>query len=158
MPDVDVRCSLWQPIPSPGWPTGAGQGLWMSGQPDNRGGGSRGGEPGIECYWPSLPACAFSASSRSHADPGRVTFHESRAFPWVLAHRAQVHSCALLFLRQRWPGAGWGVWPGRREAWLSPSAGTNSLCALACHSTSLRLSFLTDIIKGRTARPKVPSS
>lgn len=72
----------------------------------------------MECYWPRLPACAFSASSRSHADLGRVTFHESRVLPWVLPTRAQVHSWALLFLRQpvAWPCAGWGVWPGRREA------------------------------------------
>ena len=62
----------------------------------------------------------------------------------------QVHSCALLFLRQP---EGCGL--GGGKAWLSPSAGTNSLCAFACHLTSLCLSFLIHIIKGRTARPEV---
>lgn len=65
--------------------------------------------------------------------------------PWP----AQVHSCALLFLRLVLGG---GVWPGRREAWLSPSAGTSSPCVFACHLTSLHLSFPHGHNKGQDSK------
>lgn len=58
----------------------------MSRQLDGPWGAEQEGAPGTGRYWPRLSTCAFSASSKSHADLGRDTLYESKAFPWVLAH------------------------------------------------------------------------
>lgn len=94
--------------------------------------------PGTGCHCPRLPACASSSSSRLCADPGRDTFHENRAFPWVLAHACPgpqlcppVSKTASSLAQGRACGLGGG------KAWLSPSADANSPCALARHWTSL---------------------
>lgn len=80
MPPVGVLHYLWQLSLDHWCRTGAVE-VKRAPQPRRK----RGGEPGIQHYWLRLPAWAFSASSRSRADLGRVTFHESRAFPWVSA-------------------------------------------------------------------------
>lgn len=76
----------------------------------------------------------------------------------MLAHVCPVHSCALLFLRQPadWHRGGTRAWEEGKLGWVRvltlthcvPLHGTGPLC----------LRFLIYIVKGRTARPEVPSS